>query len=177
MLGPGSIWNVQGCISHCLIVRGWEAPAVVKELGFRPHMITQPGIWYERRCFGVYSSMTLWPWPNNTKALFCSTSLIDVLVLCWTPSDFPDQLKMEFTGIFPLIKIQADLMEHACVNRHRSEAFIHPINLCFCYLLLYYTLLVGFSTLSLTISLFRKAGFLLLSLITKNCYEHDGHLY
>ena len=57
----------QGCIPRCLIVRGWEAPAVVKGLGFRPHFITAPGIWYERQSFGVYSSMTLWPWPNNTE--------------------------------------------------------------------------------------------------------------
>lgn len=60
-------------------------------------------------------------------------------------------------------------------HTYKSEAFIHPINLSAFNLLLYYTLLVGFC--SLTIPLLRKPGLLLLSLITKNCYEHDGHLH
>lgn len=57
----------------------------------------------------------------------------------------------------------------------RSKAFIHPINLCPCYLLFYYSF--GGLLLSLTIPLFRNGVFALLTLIIKSCSEHDEHLH
>lgn len=64
--------------------------------------------------------------------------------------------------------------KRACTHSHthtHSEAFIHLINLCVLSFIVLHSF--GGLFLSLTILLFRKAGFLLLSLIAKNYSEHE----
>lgn len=133
------------------------SPSCCQRIGFQtPHYYPTLDL--------IEKTVALSPLQNDTLALnqatrtqrLCFAPHLRLMFYCyiWAPNGIPNQLKMEFTGIFLLIKNRTNLPRHFSSTTRSTKEGLSSIQLiCVSVMLLYCSRLVGFSTLSLKISL------------------------